>query len=168
MEIINYKIKDIPSDDDINVLLASKQHPYEYLGSIKCKSIWDLPFSLVDEIKERTNDMLFLMEVFYGVKEKQLQEYRIVSFFRAFNYIKFQIESIYKAEQRLVKEPDEKLKAAGIDELSILGSFNVIDDVATAYGVRPKEVEQWSYSEIYLKTLKNSITNKIQENYARN
>lgn len=137
---------------------------------VDAKPVFHLKFNEVEKIKDNfkgLNDEKIneIFSIVWGIEINQ-NKVRVLQFYRAFNHILSELQQIYKLEEKLGGEPNEKLINAGIKKMSIFGSFNIIDDIAQKYHFRPKDVESWDYSEVYWYALKIKTENEIQKNLA--
>lgn len=157
MIIINPKLKDAEKyEEEVFILSAVKGSPC-FEGK-KSKSIWDLKFFEVEKVKECFQNMtdenlIYLFELFYS--KKDIKNSRCLEFYRAFNYIKEELLDVIEKEKLLSSEPDEKLINAGIKELSIFGSLNILKEIGMQFGKSPEEVEKWNYGLVFSLALSN-------------
>lgn len=137
---------------------------------VDANDIFHLKFKEVEKIKDAFNNLTdenlgFIFNLVWG-KEINQNKVRALEFYRAFNYVVEEIEDIYKLEENLGGKPNQKLINAGIKKMSIFGALNITDDIAVKYNYRPKNVEEWQYSEVYIYALKIKRENEIQKNLA--
>ena len=163
----NPYLKDLDSHP-LEATIYSKVKGDKSFEGVDAKEVFHLKFNEVEKIKDAFNNLTddninFIFKTIWG-KEINHNKVRALEFYRAFNYVVKEVEDIYKLEEKLGRKPNQKLINAGIKKMSIFGSLNLIDDVAQKYHFRPKDVEEWNYSEVYWYALKIKTENEIQKN----
>ena len=165
MIVDNPKLKDAHKYPDEIFILSGVKGEGVFQGA-KAKSIWDLKFFEVENIKKDFQNLdddkvIKLMDLFYG--KSDLSKVRGLQFYRAFNYIKEQLKDVYDKEKMLAGDSQQKLIDAGIKELDIFGSLNILDDLGKDFGKSPEEVEQWSYGLVFSLSLKRKKESDIRK-----
>lgn len=130
----------------------------------KAKEIELMSFGEVAELKKRAlnEEVFYLLRTVFEVTDEQILKCRVTDFFPARNYVNEKLVSLIKREKMLYGQVDPKLMKAGIERLNILGDQNVLIDIGEQFGVRPSEVDQWPYAEIFSIRLKNKIVADIE------
>ena len=165
MIVENPKLKDADKyKDDVFLLSAVKGSPY--FKGVKAKDIWRLKFWEVEKVKRWFQDLNDeninkIMQLFYS--DTNFNNVRCLEFYRAFNYIKESLAEVYNKEKLLSSERNQKLIDAGIEELNIFGSLNLLDDLGKDFGKSPNEIENWEYGLVFSLSLKRKKESEIQK-----
>ncbi len=146
----------------------------------KARDLKKLKYSQVDLL--RTEIYEHLSQAFwwvYGIDEAQLMSLSIMAFYQGLNFITEEVDNLTEMEGKLseltmeTQEMTEKRTSiAGLIEegmededdliiqqmdLSSLGVFNVMDQLAVEYGTTPEEIYEWSWIQVYAKRKRNII-----------
>jgi hypothetical protein len=167
--MINYKLYELIEQDTDTIetynQLFSFVPPSDYFLKKQARQLELMTFGEVSELKKRALNLeiFYLVRNVFDVKEDDILKSRCTDFFPARNYINLQLENLIKREQKMLfSRMDTKLAKAGIERLNVLGDANVTIDLGQAFGVRPSEIEQWPYAEVFAIRLKNKLMSEIE------
>lgn len=149
---------------EVFMLSGVKGSPY--LKGVKAANIWELKFWQVEKVKKWFNELsdeniINLINMFY--QQTDFKGVRCLEFYRAFNYIKESLKDVYDKEKLLSGTKNQKLIDAGIEEMSMFGSLNLLDDLGKDFGKSPLEIEQWTYGLVFSLSLKRKKESDIQK-----
>lgn len=118
-------------------------------------------------IQAPTADGLFqLFKTLYDVKIGQYLSASIIDYFYALKWIRAEIISLNEREKNaLSSEPDQELKAAGVDRLQRFKEGNVLIDFAERFSKTLDEIENWKYNVVFMILLRDKVKAEIENNY---
>lgn len=145
--------------------------PREILCKRKAMPLGELSFGEVKELvrlihEDTQYSIIGIFQTVFRLKESQILNADVVSFFYAANYITEQILSLVKREvEALKQEKDDDLEMAGVTRLSVFGELPTLISIAERYGITPMEVEEWKYNMVFAHMLYDKIVGEVQKNY---
>lgn len=134
----------------------------------KHEDIWDFSYSDIIELKKalaEKKDMELLAELFRIVYQvKDITCVNVLDVFTVPGWIVKAMQELMEVEQsELAYEPDEKEKAAGIEELARFEEFPTIDALAGGDLSKHAEVLSWPYHKVFQKLCYQKETGEIQK-----
>ena len=151
--------------------LKAIMNPSQKFCKRKAVPLGQLSFGEVSELKrliveDTHHAVVGIFQTVFKLKEKEILNAEVVSFFYAANYINREVLSLIKKEYNALKqEQDPDLEMAGIKKLSIFGELSTLIGIAERYGNTPMEVEDWKYNMVFSLMLHDKVTKEIQKNY---
>lgn len=145
--------------------------PSDHLGSRKAKKLFEMEFAEVENIKRWLSNptgqnISKAMQLVFDCPEDLLEDYKIITFFKALNHVNSQVEHIENMErEHLHSKPSLEMKEAGIERLNVFGALNTLDQLARDYHTTPMEVEKWSYGFVFAILRKRKIEAEVQKEY---
>jgi uncharacterized protein YbjQ (UPF0145 family) len=170
--IKNYKLRDFLTKD------AELQIEYitilRLLETIPTKNrLVELKLGEVEFIKRSINDDEALPEIFElmeGIKENELMNMKIVTFYSLLNDIIKQIEKVISAEQQHLtpKHTNVKWEAVeGSKRLQVLGVIPMVDTLAGGDILKYEEVLEMSYNTVFNKMMLDVIKGDLEHEMSK-
>ena len=179
--------------DDIRLKqLLQLENPYKYANlfthvrekkeikifqkSIKAKDINDMTFDDVTVIRKKLSkqlitpdDITYVFQKFYPSRlpKRVYLGLRVSKFYPCYNYILNAIRKITEAEKThwTPHYVDADYKKAGSDNLSKFAEYSIAAEIAEKYGIKPMEVFNWKYSEVFIEISRNVAQSDVMRSY---
>jgi len=166
MLIDNPLLKDIDNYPDL-IPIYQKVKGSNVLHDLYSIDFMNIKFKDIEYIKQSIQSPSYksikkVLKIVFGFKD--FENLRVYEFYQAWNYITDQIKTILESEKSLHTEPSHRLVNAGIENLSIFGVLNILDDIGQRYSVPPQEVEKWTYGWVFSIALKMKREADIKRN----
>lgn len=165
--IKNYKLKDFLLKDA--ELVNSYVRVLRLLEPIPTThKLIEMKLGEVEFIKRNINDdgaLPEIFELFEGIKEVELEDMKIVTFYSLLNDIVRQIEQVMSAEQKHLtpKHPNVKWEAVeGAERLSKLGVLPLVDKLAMGDVLKYEQILDVSYETVYNKLAMDVINSDLE------
>lgn len=166
-DIRNYKLSEFMKQDIslieeyISVLRLLEPIPTQ-------KKLIELTLGDVEFIKQNINEdesLPEILELMHGVKEIDLQNMRIITFYSLLNDIVKQLENIISAEQHHLtpKHTNVKWEAVeGSKRLSVLGVMPMVDTLAGGDILKYDEILDMNYETVFNKLVLDTIRGDLE------
>lgn len=146
----------------------------------KSKDIWELTYSDIIELKDTINNLSeskisetdFINEVIrivYRLPEKDILNIDCLAYFNCTGWVTDQLIQMMEVESAQLKyEPNEKLKAAGVDKLDILGHYPTIKALMKSNNQTKEEVLSTPYNQVFMDLCHDNIISEINKKLVEN
>lgn len=130
-----------------------------------------LTFSEVSTIKQILNDptiegYIEMYGICYKQKPEEFLQGSIIEFAQTNRHILSYFKTITDTEARLlIYEPDQKWNDAGGAKMNIFGDFSPMVQIGEQFGVSPREVGNWKYSDVFALLYYNFVLAGINKLY---
>lgn len=138
-------------------------------------TLWDLTWEKKLDIEHyiKKGNLEKVMELIYGISDKQFISLNVFNCFACFKWVQDQLKQIAEVEQiQLSRDPSGEEMDAGLEEMIKFGHLPALESICEAFNVKEEEVMQWQYAKVfmrlcYLKT-KADIRQNLMNNAKRN
>ncbi|HSW67676.1 MAG TPA: hypothetical protein VLH16_03765 [Bacteroidales bacterium] len=130
-----------------------------------------LTFAEVSTIKQILNDptiegYISLYEICYKQTPEAFLQGKIIEFAQSNRYILDYVKNLTDTEARLlVCEPDPKWEQAGGGQMNMFGDLTAMIQIGEQFGLPPREVGNWKYSDVFAVMYFNLILSGVQKKY---
>lgn len=164
-------LKDFLNTSDCAGAILTHCKKSNILNGYKSKEITELSFIDVTEtipnlIRDLDFENAFMLCLDFGKRKLNFAQVEMFDNYEKLYFLAWIIEelkNIAKMEKDyLFSSPSKKMLQSGADKLNVLGSFNVIDEIAKKYKYTHKEVERLSYDTVFKIQWRDKILNDIK------
>ncbi len=153
------------------LLLESKLNPHSKFLNRKANALGKLTYGEVASIKKAfakpTYDKIYhCFDLVWKIKKTTFNGADVVEYFHALRWLKQEINKIVEREIKMFAgDLDPVLEEAGINRLTMFGELNSLKELGKQFGIRPKEIADWSYNEVFSLLLHDKVQAEVQKRY---
>ncbi|UAB85696.1 hypothetical protein INR75_06690 [Zunongwangia sp. SCSIO 43204] len=105
-------------------------------------------------------------DMVFKVKQSTFNGADVVDFLYSLRWLKQEINKIVEREIKMFAgDLDPVLEEAGINRLTMFGELNSLKELGKQFGIRPKEIADWSYNEVFSLLLHDKVQAEVQKRY---
>lgn len=142
--------------------LRSKAKP---LGALEYGHVIQMKHSL---LKIDFEALAFIFKKVYGIKQPELLEADVVSYFIAIKWIKQEFKALIEKEKKVLTPIyDIDLDFAGVKRLSGFGEIATLINLARSFGTTPEDLEKWTYNLVFTILAYDKVKGEVQTEYSK-
>lgn len=139
------------------------------IGEYQAKKLTGLPFGEVTMVKNlaAAADYIKVFEIVFGISEEELSSIRVMEFFMALNWVRYELGQLVEREEHLVGGEDPKMIEAGSAQLNVFKEMNILIPLSKEYSKTPEEIAAWKYSTVFTILYHEKVRADIEREYNR-